>query len=155
MKKALAEICSRTDRTYLSGRLPQPYTEKDAAARMKITAQTDGKSGLYRAIILDGRVVGNIAAEQGSDVHIRDAEIGYMLLPEFSGRGIMTEAVGQFCALAFETLEIERVTAVVFAPNTASRRVLEKNGFALEGMRKRALFKNGELYDLCVYGKLK
>ena len=155
MKKALAEICSGTERTYLSGRLPQPYTEKDAAERIKTTAQTDGKSGLYRAILYEGRAVGSIAVEQGSDVHIRDAEIGYMLLPEFSGRGIMTEAVGKLCSLAFETLDIVRVTAIIFSPNTASRRVLEKNGFTLEDVRKRALFKNGEFYDLCIYGKLK
>ena len=29
-KAALVEICRETDRTYLSGRLPDPYTEADA-----------------------------------------------------------------------------------------------------------------------------
>lgn len=39
------------------------------------------------------------------------------------------------------------------APNTASRRVLEKNGFQPEGRMKNAVTKGSALYDLCIYGK--
>ena len=34
-------------------------------------------------------------------------------------------------------------------------KVLEKNNFALEGVKKCAVFKNGQIDDLCIYGKLK
>jgi hypothetical protein len=43
----------------------------------------------------------------------------------------------------------------VYLPNTASQRVLEKNGFESEGVRKNAVYKDGKFYDLCLYGKLK
>ena len=33
--------------------------------------------------------------------------------------------------------------------------LLEKNGFESEGVRKNAVYKDGKLYDLCLYGKLK
>lgn len=34
-------------------------------------------------------------------------------------------------------------------------RVLEKNGFELEGLLKQAVDKNGNIYNLCIYGKVK
>ncbi len=67
----------------------------------------------------------------------------------------MTEAVRQICKLAFSKLDIIRISGAVYEPNTASRRVLEKNGFSLEGVRENAVFKSGNIYDLCLYGKLK
>lgn len=66
----------------------------------------------------------------------------------------MTEAARQICRLAFEALDIIRITGLVYEPNIASRRVLEKNGFTLEGIMKNAVVKDGNVYDLCVYGKL-
>ena len=70
-------------------------------------------------------------------------------------KGIMTEAAGQICRIAFEALDIIRITGLVYGPNIASRRVLEKNGFTLEGIMKNAVVKNENVYDLYVYGKLK
>ena len=67
----------------------------------------------------------------------------------------MTEAVGQICDIAFSSLDIIRITGLVYEPNSGSRRVLEKNGFLLEGTMKNAVVKEGRVYDLCVYGKLK
>ena len=43
----------------------------------------------------------------------------------------------------------------VFKENIASRRVVEKNGFKLEGVREKSIYKNGIVYDECIYGKLK
>lgn len=67
----------------------------------------------------------------------------------------MTEAVRQICDTAFRGQDIIRITGLVYEPNTASRKVLEKNGFVLEGVMKNAVIKNGNIYDLCIYGKLK
>ena len=50
-------------------------------------------------------------------------------------------------------MDIVRLTGYVFAANTASRRVLEKNGFVLEGVMRQALYKNGQLQDDCIYAK--
>ena len=67
----------------------------------------------------------------------------------------MTEAVRQICEIAFSELDIIRITGLVYAPNIASRRVLEKNAFIQEGLKRNAVYKNGNIFDLCVYGKLK
>ena len=152
-KKQLMDICNSVERDYLSDRLPYPYTEECADWWLNMVLEHDGKDGVFRAIVADGKIVGNISVEQKSDVYRKDAEIGYMLITEEWSRGIMTEAVKKICEEAFAELPILRITGMVYAPNTASRRVLEKNGFELEGIMKNAVVKKGRIYDLCIYGK--
>ena len=67
----------------------------------------------------------------------------------------MTEAVGRICNQAFATLDILRISARVYAPNIASRRVLEKNGFQLEGTMRRAVCKGEQVYDMHIFGRLR
>jgi len=51
--------------------------------------------------------------------------------------------------------ELLRLEASVFGPNTASARVLEKAGYTLEGVRRKAACKNGEVIDMKMYALLK
>ena len=67
----------------------------------------------------------------------------------------MTEAVRRACAEGFARWNIVRIFAEPFAGNAASRRVLEKCGFALEGVKKRSVYKNGEYSDSCMYALIK
>ena len=155
LKQDLMNICNKVDRTYLSNRMPYPYTEKDADWWLGMVAEHDGKDGVFRAVVVDGNVVGNISVEQKADVFSKDGEIGYLLLTNSWSKGIMSEAVRLICKVAFDELDIVRITGLVYAPNIASQRVLEKNGFAKEGLQRDAVFKDGKIYDLCLYGKLK
>lgn len=154
-KQDLIEMSNQIDRSYLSDRLPDPYTDRAAEWWLNMVKENEGKNGVFREIIADGKIVGTISVEQKGDVYRKDAEIGYYLLREEASKGIMTEAVRQICETAFRELDILRITGQVYAPNTASRRVLEKNGFVLEGVMKNAVFKNGNLFELCIYGKLR
>jgi ribosomal-protein-alanine N-acetyltransferase len=67
----------------------------------------------------------------------------------------MSGAVIQICRMAFSGFGIARIFAEPFAHNIASRRVLEKAGFKLEGILKQSVFKNGQLSDSCVYALLR
>ena len=150
---ALAAIFAEADRRFLSDRLPDSYTEKDAAFWLNMVCEKDSRTGIYRAVTLDdGTVVGSVSIEQKEDVYRKDADIGYFLVGSQWSRGIITEAVEQACAAAFRELDILRITGAVYAPNLASRRVLEKNGFVLEGTLRNAVIKNGQVQDLCLYG---
>ena len=155
IKPELIKICNEADRSYLSDRLPYPYTEESADWWLGMVSEHDGKDGIFRAIAADGKIVGNISVEQKSDVYCKDGEIGYLLMTDYWSRGIMTEAVRQICAAAFSELDIVRITGLVYAPNTASIRVLEKNGFVREGLQMNAVYKDDKIYDLCLFGKLK
>ena len=155
LKQDLMEICNKADRTFLSNRMPYPYPEEAADWWLGMVSEHEGKDGVFRAIVVDGKIAGNITIEQKSDVYCKDCEIGYLLLTDYWSKGVMTEAVRQICKAAFEELDIIRITGLVYEPNTASRRVLEKNGFIKEGLQKDAVFKDGRIYDLCLYGKQK
>ena len=151
----LATLCNTVDRSFLSDRLPSPYTGEDAKAWLTMVTQNDSVTGIYRAIVMDGHPVGSISVEQKCDVYRIDGEIGFMLHGDYWNKGIMTEAVRQMCVIAFRDLPIERLTANVFQPNIASMQVLRKNGFVHEGTLKRAIIKNGEIYDLYIFGLTK
>lgn len=154
-KKWLKDICNYGSRAYTSNRLPFPYSDEDAKGWITKAMDGEGKTGIYRAIVVDGQYIGFITVEQKGDVCCKDSEIGYMLLTPYWSKGIGTEAVRQICGIAFDELDILRITAMVYEENIASNRVLEKNGFKLEGVMKKALYKEGVIHNQSIYGLLK
>ena len=155
LKNELMDICNSVDRSYLSDRIPSPYTEADADWWLGMVSEHDGVDGLFRAIVLDDKVVGSISVECRPDVYHHDCEIGYMLLTDYWSQGIMTEAVKLICEEAVEKLDIARITGIVYTENEASWRVLEKNGFVREGLQRKSACKNGKMHDIFLYGKLR
>ena len=154
-KEGLVKICNAVDRTYLSDRMPDPYTEESAVWFLNMISENDGKAGIWRLIYADNEPIGVISVEQGVDVYRKDGEIGYYILTDFWSKGIVTQAVKDICKLAFETLDIIRITGNICEPNIGSRRVLEKAGFVPEGVKRNAVTKAGNTYNLCILGLLK
>jgi ribosomal-protein-alanine N-acetyltransferase len=66
----------------------------------------------------------------------------------------MTEAVRALTAYSFETLRLHRVEAAVQPVNEPSMRVLERVGFAREGLARRYLKINGVWQDHYLYAAL-
>ena len=74
----------------------------------------------------------------------RRAEIGYDMLKEHWGRGLMAEAVEEILRHGFEVLNLNRVEATTDSKNVASVHVLERASFKLEGLlRERYIYKEG------------
>ena len=152
-REALMALCNAVDRTFLSDRLPNPYTEADADWWLGMVVENEGKEGVWRAIVVDGLIVGSISVERLANVQRNAGSIGYMVLTPFWSQGIGTEAVRQICGIAFQELALERIIGEVFPENLASARVLEKNGFRLEGTKVGAVVKGGKVMDVRVYVK--
>ncbi len=132
-----------------------PYTLKDAEDYIQSCIQADERRAGPCAIIVDGVLAGSIGVFYGGDVYRKRAEIGYWLGEPFLGRGIITQAITMICQKVFDDGDIIRIYAEPFAPNIGSRRALEKAGFILEGIKKRSVYKNGQLLDSCIYALLK
>ncbi|WP_066688666.1 GNAT family N-acetyltransferase [Christensenella intestinihominis] len=139
----------------LRNAFPYPYAMDDAGAYIRSCIEKDGQGQVVRAIVADGRAAGSIGVFFGTDVYEKSAEIGYWLGEPFWGHGIMSEAVSRICRYVFAKYEIERIYAEPFARNRASRRVLEKAGFILEGVLRDSVYKNGVLQDSCMYALLR
>ena len=61
-----------------------------------------------------------------------EAELGYMLLPEFWGNGFGNEIAEILLEVAISDLNLTRVYANTDPNNTASRKILINNGFTSE-----------------------
>ena len=75
-----------------------------------------------------GTVIGEVLLKRSDDKK-RTGELGYAMRRDRQGKGLASEAVRAVLDLGFGTFGLRRITAAVEAPNTASRRQLERFGF--------------------------
>ena len=64
------------------------------------------------------------------------AEIGYELLPENHGKGIMQEVIPRVLQFGFEEIKLEMIEAELSPRNLKSVRLLEKNNFTLAAVNE-------------------
>lgn len=84
-----------------------------------------------------------------------EAGIDYLVAPGYRGRGFASRMAEVLLGLAFDELQLRRVTAGCFADNRPSRRILEKLGMRLEqyGVRDSWHVDRGWI-DGCTYALL-
>ncbi|HEY0599002.1 GNAT family protein [Brevundimonas sp.] len=116
--------------------------EMDAGNAWPFFIFADANQALVGAITLSN--VRRGVAESGT--------LGYWIGQPFAGRGHATAAVRAVVAYAFDELKLHRVEAACVPTNLASRRVLEKAGFELEGQARAYLKINGAWADHLLFG---
>jgi RimJ/RimL family protein N-acetyltransferase len=134
---------------FLTNQFPYPYTREDGLEFLSMCMA--GHPANIFAIDVDGEAVGSIGISQQSDIHAKNAEMGYWLAEEYWGKGLMTAAIKDMVQYGFKTFDITRIFARPFSTNRASQRVLAKAGFICEARLVKALFKNGEYLDEMIY----
>lgn len=70
-------------------------------------------------------------------------------------KGLATDAWMTLMKYAFNELRLNRINGSALEYNAASLRVCEKVGFKVEGVQRKAVFKNGEFHNLVIMGCLK
>jgi RimJ/RimL family protein N-acetyltransferase len=81
------------------------------------------------------------------------AQIGYWVAAPVRGRGVASTAARTLCNFGFATLRLRRVELNAAVNNPASRRVAEKAGFELEGVRRAWRTVAGVPTDFAVYAR--
>jgi len=155
---ALVAYLNNREVTRYTGSLPYPYTAADAQRwideRQRWTLGEDQE--IFFAIRQPGgELMGTIGLNEFEAGRTRVAEVGYWLGQPFWGQGIMSQALGAFVPYAFQALGLHKLFAKVFDPNAASSRVLEKNGFRLEGVLREQVWKHERYLDDRLYGLLR
>lgn len=79
------------------------------------------------------------------------AEVGYLILPQFHGRGFGTESLKALIAWASEEQGIHSFGAIVTEGNVGSEKVLTKSGFSLTKVVPEAYEIGGKLYADHIY----
>lgn len=133
----------------LTNLFPHPYTIEHG--KTFIEKANSSNAHLILAIDINGEAIGGIGLHPQTDIHIKNAELGYWLAEPFWGNGIITSAIKQIVEKGFKELDIERIFARPFGTNIGSQKVLEKAGFNLEARLEKTIFKNGEYLDELIY----
>jgi RimJ/RimL family protein N-acetyltransferase len=138
---------------WMTASFPHPYTRADAETWVALA--TAGDPPEHFVIEVGGVFAGaaGVMARRGERDGV--AIFGYWLGRAYWGRGIATDAARTLADYALRARGLRRLEATVFAPNTASARVLEKCGFMLEArMRESAVERDGAVCDMLLYARL-
>lgn len=145
-------------REYLKTWLPfvPNLTEKEEEDFLAETLAVDyAERNIVFIIEKDEQLCGLIGFVNTNRVNNR-TEIGYWLLPEFQGQGIMTNAVKYLCRWAVEERGMKRIQIKCAVGNTPSNAIPLRLDFTYEGTERCGeLQYTGEYADLNVYSILK
>ena len=139
--------------------IPRPLAETIEDAQKFITECTTSieKNELINWAIAskkEDKLIGMIGFFRMQPENFR-GEVGYILNPNFHGKGIMKEALDKALQFGFRTLNFHSIEAVIDPKNTASENLLVKANFKKEAHFKENFFYNNEFLDTIIYSLLK
>lgn len=146
------------DESIASGAINMPHPYTDGIAESWISTHEDeyqkGHSLILAITIKETRVlIGSI----GLYINKRhqNAEIGYWIGRDFWNNGYCTEAVSAVVNYSFHKLDLNKIFAHYICRNDASGKVLQKNGFIVEGLMRKHVKYNGIFEDMHCLGLLR
>ncbi len=136
--------------------IPYPYRLKDAKEWIEKDLKEIKKKKpkqINFVIDINNEVTGGIELDHIEEKHM--AEIAYWLGKKYWGSGTMTQVIKLVTKFGFEKLKLRRIYAYVHSFNKASMRVLQKNGYKLEGILKKNTKKDNKFLDDYLFAKVK
>lgn len=118
-------------------------TDWDAGRALRFALRERGTSRMLGVVSLEGLV----------EIH-RNAELGYWLRDDATGRGFITEGAAVCLEWGFRALGLHRVRVAAAVDNHRSLRVIERLGFKPEGLARHAEWCAGRWLDHAVFGML-
>jgi ribosomal-protein-alanine N-acetyltransferase len=137
-------------------RIPYPYAMEDAEKWLEDNLKHYNDPGHRKPQAIrneEGVLIGVISVHYNYGVDAEKSEFGYWLDKNYRNKGIMTEAIKQFCGLVKRDLGLKILEAHVFAHNPASMRTLVKAGFTQTGFFPAYYTKGTNIYDAVKFEK--
>ncbi|WP_231486520.1 GNAT family N-acetyltransferase [Candidatus Blastococcus massiliensis] len=106
------------------------------------------------AVRVDGRLAGQVTVDNVVRGALRSGFLGYWIDAGVAGRGMGSLAVALACDHAFGEVGLHRLQADIRPENSPSRRLVERLGFAREGLLRRYLDIDGQWRDHVAYALL-
>ena len=131
-------------------RIPWPYTMDDAHTWLSENEKFEAEQGYKKNYAIrdaNGLLMGGIGIHFNYGREADKSEFGYWLGKDYRNKGVITEAIKQFCALAKEVFKIKTLEAHVFSTNAASMRALLKAGFTQTAILPAYYNKDGAILD--------
>lgn len=125
--------------------------EQTSLAEIERDFEADPDERWYVIEARDGTPVGYVAHGRADG----GCWVGCIVVPAARGRGYATEALRILVDYLFLHLDIGRIQCEVHPANVASRRLVERVGFTLEGILRRTHFRGGAWQDAGMYSLLR
>jgi ribosomal-protein-alanine N-acetyltransferase len=124
------------------------FTEEAQLAIVDAGLAAHARGTAVPHVILDGdEVVGRINLNDIVRGPFQSCHLGYWVAQAANGRGVATAAVAAIARFAFEEMGLHRIQASTLVHNTASQKVLERNGFVRFGTAPQYLNIAGRWQD--------
>ena len=124
------------------------FTVEAQRAALERALDAYARESMVPLVILDnGQIVGRITINGITRGAFQSASIGYWVSQQHNGRGLATAAVADSMTIAFGELGLHRLQAETLLHNTASQRVLTRNGFRPFGIAPAYLKIAGKWQD--------
>lgn len=123
------------------GRYERAWRNGTAGGFSVRDAQTDAFLGFAAAVALE--------------LEERQAELGYMVLPEARGRGVARRSLELLTRWCFDDLGLERLELRIDPANAASTRIAERAGYTLDGVLRSLYLKDGRRADTAIWSRLR
>ncbi len=108
--------------------------------------------GIWWAICsLDNQIFYGAGGLNDMDLQHKKAEIGFWLLPQHWGNGIMKEGMNVITNFAFEKLKLKRIEGFVDHRNQNCKKAMSKLDFILEGTMRDCEVKDGQFVSTDIY----
>lgn len=135
---------------------PRAKTIADAENLIRlIDHDIDSNIGITWGVSLHGtsRLIGTMGFWNITKAHFR-AEIGYLLHPDFQGKGLMMEAAKKTIDFGFREMGLHSIEANINPNNLRSTKMLEKCGFVKEAHFRENYYYDGKFLDSVIYSLL-
>jgi ribosomal-protein-alanine N-acetyltransferase len=132
---------------------PKATSIEDAIAFInKINFAIDANQSIFWAICFkeEAQLIGTICLWNFSEEENK-TEIGYELLPQFHGKGIMQEAFVKVVEFGFQSLKLDSIEAWTTVSNSGSKKILERNYFTRDQKLESKIDRVIEGPELIIY----
>jgi len=146
------------NRTHLGRWLPfvdQTNTIRDSESYIRnVILNRDATLNEVYTIWYKGEFSGTIGFHNTDRVNEK-TEIGYWLVANMTGKGIITRSCLQLVSIAFEMMRMNRICIKCANGNTASENVALRLGFGFEGIERNGERFHDHFLDLKVFSLLR
>jgi [ribosomal protein S5]-alanine N-acetyltransferase len=138
---------------------PLPWALRHTPAAYRAMRRAVGRRArmgtcLPFAVRVDGRLAGQITVDNVVRGAMRSGHLGYWIDRSMAHRGMASLAVALVCDHAFGPVGLHRLQADIRPENGPSQRLVERLGFAREGLLRRYLDIDGDWRDHFTYALL-
>lgn len=130
-------------------------TPEAAMAFVKGSQQRNREGKEYAFVVVENNeIVGRIGIYKIDQQH-KTGEIGYWLIENKQGKGLMTQCCKALVGFCFGNLQLNRIEIRCGTGNLKSKSIPERLNFKREGIMRQGEFLNDHFNDLYIYSLLK